>query len=282
MRFLNRRSSGTTPPRRDHRLRRRIFYATVALGVVVFAGTGVWLQKSGRVGQAVDAVNARIAHVGSAVGLSLASVEVEGRNRASRDDILTALGVTRGMPILAIDAAAAKTRLEALPWIRSAAVERRLPDTIFVRIVERQPLAFWQRHGQLSLIDREGAVIATNRLDDFASLIVLVGDDAPTEAPTLLEMLATEPELAAHVAAAVRVGGRRWDLRLDSGIAVALPEEDASAAWHRLAALNRSDRLLDRNIEAVDLRLNDRLVVRTVPEPPKLPAKKNRPGGKST
>jgi cell division protein FtsQ len=81
----------------------------------------------------------------------------------------------------------------------------------------------------------------------------------------------------------VRVGGRRWNLHLDSGIDVALPEQDPESAWHRLAAADRSDKLLARNIEAVDLRLPDRLVVRLPPELAK-PAttKKPKPLGKPT
>jgi cell division protein FtsQ len=81
----------------------------------------------------------------------------------------------------------------------------------------------------------------------------------------------------------VRVGGRRWNLRLDSGIDIALPEEDASGAWHRLAELERSEGILERDIQMVDLRLPDRLVVRATPtEQPKSPSKKTRQPGKAT
>src|SRR6185312_3502645 len=115
-----------------------------------------------------------------------------------------------------------------------------------IRLVERQPLAFWQRDGKLVLVDRDGVVVPSDHLDRFGNLIVLVGADAPQAGGALIDMLASEPELAAHVAAAVRVGGRRWTLHLDDGVDVALPEEGADAAWHRLAALERSDGILER------------------------------------
>src|SRR5437762_728813 len=82
-------------------------------------------------------------------------------------------------PLLAVSPSEAKTQLEALPWVRSAAVERRLPDTLHIRLVERQPLAFWQRQGKLVLIDRDGVVITGDRLERFPGLVVIVGDDAP-------------------------------------------------------------------------------------------------------
>jgi cell division protein FtsQ len=201
----------------------------------------------------------------------------------AREDILEALGAGRGTPILAVDPAAAKARLEELPWVRSAAVERYLPDTLFVRLAERRPLAIWQNKGKLALIDETGTVITTERLDRYPGLPMVVGEDAPSHAAQLVDMLHGEPELEKRVAAAVRVGGRRWNLRLGNGIEVQLPEENPAEAWSQLAKLDRTNSLLARNIEAVDLRLPDRLVVRTVPDPPKEPPKKNgRPTARST
>jgi cell division protein FtsQ len=266
------------------RRQRRLALAGVA--VVALGGLGAGMAMVARSGViAVTAARAgvELADAAELAGFAVANVAVVGRERTSRQAILDALEVKRGAPILAIDLDAARARLERLTWVRSAEIERRLPDTIFVRLVERQPLAFWQRQGKLALIDEDGAVVATDRLDGFGALVVLVGDDAPKLAAPLLAMLASEPELRAHVAAAVRVGGRRWNLRLDNGIDVALPEEDPESAWHRLAALDRSDRVLERAIEEVDLRLPDRLVLRLPPEPPKHPpAKKPKLGGNPT
>jgi cell division protein FtsQ len=75
-------------------------------------------------------------------------------------------------------------------------------------------------------------------------------------------MLATAPPLMKRVRAAVWVGGRRWNLRLDDGIDIRLPEENAQTAWTRLATLERDKQLLSKDIIAIDLRIQDRLVVR--------------------
>ena len=124
----------------------------------------------------------------------------------------------------------------------------------------------------------DSTVVAVPRLDEFSDLIILVGDDAPKAAPAFLEMLSSEPALRSHVVAAVRVGRRRWNLRLDSGIDVELPEDNVGAAWHQLAQLDRTDGLLKRDILKVDLRLPDRLVLQ-VPEVAKpAPIKKKNVG----
>jgi cell division protein FtsQ len=266
------------------RLHRRIALATAVAALLGAVGGGSWyVAHAGYAEMALAASAARVARLGTSLGFTVENVSVAGRDRQDRQTILAALGVKRGAPILDLDLAAARARIEELPWVRRAEIERLLPDTLFVRLDERRPLALWQRQGKLSLVADDGAVLAGQKLDAYGSLIVLVGDDAPKLGAQFLAMLASEPALYPHVAAAVRVGGRRWNLRLDSGIDVALPEEDAEAAWHRLAALDRDESLLARNLLAVDLRLPDRLVLRLPPDMAKpATAKKAKPGGKPT
>jgi cell division protein FtsQ len=221
----------------------------------------------------------------AAFGLRVADIRVEGRATTDRETILAALGADMGTPILAVDPGRAERRLEALPWVSSAVIERRLPDTIYVRLVERRPLALWQHNGKLQLIDDAGIVIPVARIDRFAKLPLVVGPDAPTEAASLLAILAKEPDLERRVTAAVRVGGRRWNLRVDGRIDVLLPADDAAGAWAALAHIERSSAILDRDVEAVDMRLPDRLVVRVVPQAPKEaapPPGKHRPLAKNT
>ncbi|MDE1931462.1 MAG: FtsQ-type POTRA domain-containing protein, partial [Alphaproteobacteria bacterium] len=212
-------------------------------------------------------------------GLALENVDVVGRQRQSTASILAALGVKRGTPMLEIDLAAAQAKLQALPWVRRADVERQLPDTLFIHLTEREPFAFWQRNGSLSLIDRDGTVIPTAAPAQYGPRIVLVGDDAPAQAATLIDMLATEPSLARRVNAAVLYGSGRWTLRFNTGVEVALPGTEVSAAWHRLAGLEAQEQILERNIAMIDLRLPDRMVVRLAPAAPgKSPTARN--GGK--
>ncbi|HUC11567.1 MAG TPA: cell division protein FtsQ/DivIB [Stellaceae bacterium] len=268
------------------RLRRRLVWVgiplAVAVGTLVSVPVVMHQSPSGRA--ILDRVESRMLQASGALGLRVEDIRVEGRATTDRKTILDALDAKPGTPILAIDPVRAKHQLESLPWVRSAVIERRLPDTIYVRLVEREPMALWQHGGKLDLIDRTGAVIPVPRLDRFAKLPMVVGEDAASHAAELLAMLATEPDLAARVTAAIDVGGRRWNLRLDNSIDVLLPSEDPAGAWADLARLQRNSAILQRDVQAIDMRLPDRLVVRVAPEPPKEapPAKKGRPTAKNT
>jgi cell division protein FtsQ len=258
--------------RRGRRLRRLL----AALSVVPLCGIVV-LARLPAAQTALTAAESRALAASASLGLIVGDVEVVGRNTTKPSTILGALGAERGTPILAVDLERARRQLESLPWVRSATIERRLPQTLFVRLVERQPLAVWQHDGRQELIDAEGEAIAVKDLSRFSELPTVVGADAAKHAAALLAMLGQQPDLARRVTAAVRVDDRRWNLRIDRRVEVLLPEDNAAAAaWARLADLDRTQQLLKRDVEAVDMRLPDRLVLRVATSPTKeaAPAKK--------
>src|ERR1700726_1791985 len=198
MRKLSRAKVARPLRRRLPRNLRRV--ALWGAPVALSAGIGVGVvMSSGSPGSGHDLASAVLSATG-ALGLTVDDVEVEGRPPADPATILAAPGAHAGTPILAVNPARAKEQLEALPWVRSAAIERRLPGTLRVHLVERKPLAVWQHDGgKFELIDRDGAVIPVTDLSRFAKLPSVIGDDqARHGAAQLLDMLAGEPELAAR------------------------------------------------------------------------------------
>jgi cell division protein FtsQ len=278
VRFLN-RSDDPAPVRirRRRRQQRRVLLAAASVIVLgASAGSAWYVGRDGRLAAYTQQAQTRIAAAGADLHLIVESVQVEGRQRAEKQAILAALGVARGTPILSVDLDAAKARLETVPWVRNASIERLLPDTLYVRLTERAPLALWQHQGKFDLVDQDGSIIADADIRDYPFLPQVVGTGAPSATPDLLKVLAGEPALEAHVTASVRVGARRWDVHLDNGVVVCLPESNAANAWHRLAALDRSDRLLERSVQIIDMRLPDRVVLRVPPDVAKSIIKKGK------
>ena len=207
--------------------------------------------------------------VSAAIGMRLEAVTVEGREMSSGPDILSALDTERGAPILSIDVAHARTAIEALPWVKTAKVERRLPGNVHIMLEERTPYALWQQGNRYTLVDQTGTAIVDVPTAD-QSLPLIVGPDAPQHAAALFEALHADPQLAGRVRAAVRVGGRRWNVYLDAfegGIAIRLPAENVAEAWTRLVALERDHKILERDLDFIDLRMEDRLIVRVHTDP---------------
>lgn len=265
----NAASSARGPARRRAVPLWRTKWATgfAGLALVTGIGTGIWwIVDSGVATAAYRKAHAATLSGTVALGFRIEEILVTGRSETPQKDLLAAIGLHRGAPIFAFDPDAARAKIEALPWVKSAAVERMLPNTVVLRIRERRPLAIWQNNGRFALIDGEGRVIKRDGLERYAGLLLVVGDDAPTHAADLIGMLAAEPALRDRVKAAVRVGGRRWDVRLKNDVDVRLPEENPAAAWKRLAEYEHRHGVLERDVQVLDLRIPDRLIVRKAPK----------------
>jgi cell division protein FtsQ len=96
----------------------------------------------------------------------------------------------------------------------------------------------------------------------FVSLPLVVGKGADSRARDFLALLGRYPQVRAVTKAAVLVGERRWNLRLNDGLDVRLPENDVGNALATLSKLDQEDHLFSRDITAIDMRLPDRLTVR--------------------
>lgn len=257
------------PARRKPRsvLWRRIRWglAVGLLAGIAMGGAYAWFRTD-LPAEARVALQKVMGEAGASADLKVGEVNVRGRVNAPLDMLAAAVDVKRGGQILSLDLDAVRHRLESIGWVKQATVWRQLPDTLNIEIEERQPFARWQIDGRVYLVDEEGRVLQEGERTDFANLLLLVGAGASDKAHDLVAMLHSDPVLASHVTAAIRLRQRRWDIQFDNGVIARLPEENPEAAWARLAALEKNDGLLRRDIAMVDLRLDDRLIVRLSPE----------------
>ncbi len=262
------KSQGVAPRPRVRPMWRRAWVAPLVAGVVMgsLAGGSWWAYSSGNAAKGIEKVRWSAISATATMGFRVNEVMVSGRQQTEREILVKALNVARGAPILAFDIADAKRRVEALPWVRASTIERMLPDTILISIVEREPLALWQLDSKLHLIDAEGEVILNDGLENYSDLLIVVGNGAEIEASALIALIGTEPALMQQVKAATWIGGRRWNVHLKGDIVVRLPEDDAQSAWTRLAEYHKNHRVLDKNVTVLDLRIPDRLIVKTGPK----------------
>lgn len=199
----------------------------------------------------------------TAIGLGVNNVKVTGNVRTSDIDVLGALGLDGSTSLVGISAKAAQKAIASLPWVASADVLKIYPDTLSVVIHERKPFAVWQHDGRLSVIDSKGRIIVPFQTGSVDSkLPVVVGQGAATSAAAFVADVRSRPALADRVKDFIRVGDRRWDLELKNGVTVKLPQDGADHAMDEVIALDGRNGLLSRDITTVDMRLDDRVVVR--------------------
>jgi cell division protein FtsQ len=204
--------------------------------------------------------------VTSRTGFAIDNVRVVGNRQTSEIDVLGALGLDGWTSQIGFSAEAAREKVLALPWVEAASVHKIYPGTVEIAIKEKTPYAIWQHGSELTLIQKDGGVIAPFSGGKFASLPLVVGIGAATGAAGIVAKIDQFPNLAGRVKGYVRVGGRRWDVTFDNGVTVKLPEEGEDQAIADLARLDKEHSLLSRDIVAVDMRLENRLFVQLTPE----------------
>ena len=270
------RPAGSERPSRwlflRRRLRRALRPALMGVTVAALLLAGAVVVRGAQPGMLAATLRDRLAGMTS---LTVDDVVIEGRTMTPPGQLRAALGVSIGDRLLGFSLDDARARIERLTWVQNATVERRLPGTVVVTLIERRPFAVWQSGGRFQLIDRVGQVVAeqdpAKDAAAFSVLPLVVGPGAPEAAATLLDQLASLPLLRSRVVAAIRVGERRWNLRLSTGADVLLPEGNELVAMQRLLELQSSQALLDRPVQILDMRGGDRLVVRpgaATPIPP--------------
>lgn len=220
------------------------------------------LWSGGYVGRFMSGVSNAATASAASIGFDIRRITARGLDETDQAELLGAIGPVVGSSMLQFNIHNARARVEELGWVRSAAVQRLWPNGVHVSIRERVPAAVWQMSGAFHLIDANGAVIKDIENDEFSNLPLIVGAGAPDAASEILVALRADPLLWAETLALVRVGGRRWNVRLHKGGDIKFPETGLSRAVRDMARLHEVYGLLDRPIEYVDLRDPNNIVYR--------------------
>jgi cell division protein FtsQ len=236
--------------------------AGVAGSAVLLSLIAVVLWAGGYFGMMARAADRAAGAATASAGLEVRRVLLRGAHQTAHDEILKALGPVIGAPIVQVSLQEARARVEALGWVRAAAVTRLMPDTLVVAIREREPAAVWQIDGDLRLIDATGAVIRDVSAYEYSNLPFIVGSGAAEAAAGLLQALGAHEELNKRTYALIRVGERRWDLRLRNNVEIRLPETGFEKAVDDIALMHAAQSTLDQPLEYIDLRDPDRLIIR--------------------
>mgnify|MGYP001075735882 FL=1 len=234
----------------------------VALTVLMLLGsTGLGIVKGGHLEELIASLSDTRNALANSAGFRITTVAINGRKQLSQDEVLAIGGVNGRSSLLFLDAATVRDKLKANPWISDATILKLYPGRLQIDIVERTAFALWQQGGRLSVISDDGAVLEPYMSRRFVSLPLVVGKGADTRARDFLALLERYPQVRSQTKAAIFVGERRWNLRLNDGLDIRLPENDVGNALATLSKLDKEERLFSRDIVAVDMRLPDRLTV---------------------
>jgi cell division protein FtsQ len=187
------------------------------------------------------------------VGFSFEELLIQGQVNMPIEEILSAVNAKKNTPIFKINISDVRQRLADNKWVEGVIVQKKLPNKIYIAIVERQPIAIWQFENRLYLIDKNGNSISSHNIGKYTDMLHVIGGDANSAAIQLIEDLKRHPELKSKITAATRFGKRRWDLHIDN-LTIKMPENDFVEAYDVLAKLYKKESDFVSKYKKIDLR----------------------------
>ena len=241
--------------RRARHVARRVGIAAVVLLLLGASGLlAGWLLRSPR--------------------FEIASVEVSGQSRLSREEIETAAAIEPGSNIFTIDTREVVARLEALPLVRHAAVVRSLPNRVVITVEERRPFTLVHA-GRLHWIDEHGVNLGPESRAVALGAPVISGlgvsdlerDAAGGRAATglsLLRLLMRSGDGLLQSVSEIDMSRAEGPVlyTLD-GVEVRIGVEDWEARLARLLGVLAQLKASGETVTAIDLRFRDQVVLQT-------------------
>lgn len=188
-------------------------------------------------------------------------VEFEGNKKVPEILLLKLSKIRYKESSLTVSLRAIKEKLEKISWVKGVVVQRKLPGKISIRIAERTPIAILQTQNKLRLVDSDGVILDDDGIGNHSNLPIIAGDGAESEIFSFLQNLEKFPKIRKQLIFSIRVGRRRWDIRINRGVIVKLPERGLLQAFGILDELSDSNGFFNKDIACLDLRNPDKIII---------------------
>jgi cell division protein FtsQ len=158
---------GTPSPSAPPSLGERLF-----AGVKVLVGLAVVVAASSAVAYSLH----RYALTTTRFGVR--DIDLQGAKRLSPEEVRALAGIELGKNLFAFDTRAAEEKLLRDPWVSSAHVLRKLPNTLRIEIAERDAVAVAVLGDRPFLVTSDGEPFKEVKADDPSDLPILTGVSA--------------------------------------------------------------------------------------------------------
>lgn len=204
--------------------------------------------------------------VARGLGFGLDVITIGGQRELTAQEILAVAGVSERNSLPFIDVSEVRERIRTAPLVAEASVRKLYPDRLVIDVTERDAHALWQKDGEIFVISADGTPIDSIHDDRFVHLPFVVGEGANLRIGEFHKIVEAAGDLKSKIRAGVLVTHRRWNIKLTTGVDVKLPETGAQAAIAALAKLSKEQKILDKDLISIDMRIPGRLVARLTEE----------------
>ena len=188
-------------------------------------------------------------------GFKIKNILISGTHNLSQDYLRNIINTQNHINILNVNLHTIYNKIIQNSWVEEIYVERILPDTIKIKVLEKKPIAIWQNHKGNKLITINGDVISHANVNKFKnSFPIIKGEKSKENISTILKILDTNKNFAKNIWSLTFINQRRWDLHFNQGLIVRLPSQDVIKAWQKIIKLQTNYNILNLRLTEIDLR----------------------------
>ncbi len=234
--------------RRIHAQRLLIVLRNTGLAATLLIG-GVWAWR----------------HTQSNERFAVRTIELDGVVHTDRAQLDAVTKQYAGLNLFQIDLARVQRDLGGIGWVRRIDIEKKLPDTLRIKITERTPVALVRNGEVLSYVDQDGVSFAELSPRVGASDLPVIADAQGAElvrtVALLRELRTKDRELYSRVSEVWPIPPRGFALYdRELGAIVYANGEDVANKWRNLYGVLAAEN--NPKIEYADLRFADRVIVK--------------------
>ena len=188
-------------------------------------------------------------------GFKIKNILISGTHNLSQDYLRNIIKTQNHINILNVNLHRIYNKIIQNSWVEETYVERILPDTIKIKVLEKKPIAIWQNQKGNKLITVNGDVISHANVNKFKnSFPIIKGEKSKENISTILKILETNKNFAKNIWSLTFINQRRWDLHFNQGLIVRLPSQDVIKAWQKIIKLQTNYNILNLRLTEIDLR----------------------------
>ena len=198
------------------------------------------------------------------LGFSLTEIKITGIKSLDESEIKKHIQYRNCSNLFCVNLTSTKNSLEKLDLVKNANIKIVLPSKLNIKILEEKPKFLFENGNDFFVLNSEGKRISKIRknIDLYNDLIVVGGENVLEKVKDLKFILAESPDLAKKITSAKLISNRRWSLVLSYFTTLDLPEKNPNTALKKLDFLNKKYGLLSDNIKKIDLRVENRMIIK--------------------
>lgn len=188
---------------------------------------------------------------------------VDGASAQTARMVRANVGISFPQSTFDLDLDSIRRSVLALPSISDASVRVRENSVLQIEVSERKPAILWRNQDEVVVLDIEGVTIGSVlERSTKNELALIAGDGANAHVDEALAVLRAAKPLQERLRGLIRMGERRWDVVLDRGQRIMLPEDNPVRALERVIILSQAEDMLGRDLSVVDVRYGPRPTLR--------------------